>query len=426
MPKKRYITKTARLQNGLRVVCVETPHLSSAYVGLVIGVGSRHESPGDNGLSHFLEHMVFRGTRRYDDARDINAAAESIGGVLDAATYRDHTHYGTLTHPTKIDTALALVSEIVLHPKLRHMHTERTIIKEEMRESFGSRGQMVDVDTLAHALSYPKHPLGQPIEGNEKNVDRFTRRDLSRHWERHYTARNSVLVLAGRVTLAEALPRVKKHFGKMRPGVADATAPPPARDGKPILHWVSDPGAQVDVRVSYAGLPGNDPDFAALNVLSRVIGEGLSSRLHSELIDRKGLAYSLSAGPEVFSDCGTYDFDVAVAPEKLAKTCREIVRFADDAVAHPPTAKELRDAKDRYAIALDFMADAPADLALWVSRTLLQGLDADVDRAAERFFAVTTADCARVSRRIFDRRSLIVCGVGQIAARTHQELRRLF
>ncbi|MCC6809496.1 MAG: insulinase family protein [Deltaproteobacteria bacterium] len=421
---KRPATKITRLANGLRVVCVEAPHLKSAYVGLVIGIGSRHEQAKDNGLSHFLEHMVFRGTRKYEDARDLNAAAESIGGALDAATYRDHTHYGTVAHPSRVDLALELLSEIVLYPKLQHIETERTIIMEEMRESFGARGQLVDVDTLAHQQHYKGHALGQPIEGTVENVERFTRRDLKRHFAACYTAPASVLVLAGNVRLAEVLPRVKRRFLRMSDRAPATTKAPNHAAKKPRLHWVNDPGAQVDLRLCFSGLAAADRDAPALNMLSRVLGEGLSSRLHSDLIDKKALAYSLSAGPEMFADCGTYDFDVAVAPEKLLVTVRELLAFANDAIAKPPTKKELTLAKERYAIGLDFMADAPADLALWTARNLQQDLDVDIDRAAERFFAVTSDDCRRVAARIFDRRTLLACGVGAISKTLRRGLER--
>jgi predicted Zn-dependent peptidase len=221
------------------------------------------------------------------------------------------------------------------------------------------------------------------------------------------------------------LPLVKKYFAKMSDRSAPTTTTPGPRPQKPSFTWVSDPGAQVDLRLSFKGLSARDKDAAALNLLSRVLGEGLSSRLHSDLIDKKGLAYSLSAGPEMFADCGSYDFDVAVAPEKAVSTMKALLAFASDAIKHPPTKAELRDAKDRYTIALDFMVDAPADLALWSARNTLQNIDPDFQHAAERFLSVSPEDCARVARRVFDRDALIAIGVGDLGKTERQALQSL-
>jgi predicted Zn-dependent peptidase len=418
-------TRQAELKNGLRVVAVETPHLSSSYAGLLVNVGSRHEAPSDNGLSHFVEHMVFRGTKSFADVQEINVVAESIGGSLDAATYRDHTLYGTSAHPSKVETAIRLLGEIATSPRFRFIETERRIIKEEMRESFGTRGQMVDIDTLSHAEAYGKHGLAQAIEGTPKLLDRYTVRDLRRHHRRFYTAKNSVLVLAGAVELKRARKTLERIFAGMPSGERIESAAPKARPRKPRFRWVDDAGSQVDLRVSFPGLAAKDPDVPALHVLSRVLAEGLSSRLQAQLIDKRGLAYSLSAGPEFFVDAGSFDFDVMVAPEKIEETLAAILAFARESLRRPPTRTELQDAKDRYRISTDFMRDAPGDLGLWIGRSLLFGVEHDPERAAQAFYSVTREDCARVAKRLFDPATVIVCGVGELPARRKRALSRM-
>ncbi len=417
-----YDIKRAELDNGLRIIAIETPHLASCYAGLLVSLGSRHEVPEDNGLSHFLEHMVFRGTERYPDVQQLNVAVEAIGGSLDAATYRDHTLYGTAAHPSKIDVAIALLGEVATTPRFRFMETERRIIKEEMRESFGARGQMVDIDTLSHAAFYGKHPLGQAIEGTPKRLDAFTLRDLRRHHQRHYAGKNCILVLAGNVSLRRCRKYAERAFARMPKGeLAKSPAPRPRRR-EPLFRWVADAGAQVDLRVSFPAFGGRDADIPALFALSRVLGEGLSSRLQAELVDKRGLAYSLSAGPELFSDCGTFDFDVTVAPDKAEEALAAILAFARDAVRRPPTQAELEDAKARHRIATDFMRDAPGELGLWIGRGLLLDMEHDPEQAARDFYAVTRDDCARAAERIFDRSAVVVCGVGPLKGKAQKAL----
>lgn len=423
---KKLAPRIERLKNGLRVVSVEAPHLASAYVGVMFGVGSRHETPRDNGLSHFLEHMVFRGTANYNDASDLNVAAESAGGALDASTSRDYTLYGTTCHPTKIDVAIELLSEVVLRPKLKHIEIERSIIQEEMRESLGASGIMVDLDTVSHREVYGEHPLGQPIEGTPRTVARFDKADLVRHRNAFYTIPNCVILLAGNISFKEWRATLDKAFAALPDGPPVVVAPPALQRGAPTFKWVDDEGSsQVELRISYPAFGMSDPDHAALVMLGRVLGEGLSSRLHTDLIDGRGLAYSLSTMPSLFADGGTYEIEASVAPAKAVNTLNEMFQFMHRALRSPPTKRELEHSKDKYRINMDFLCDSPSDVAHWIARSLIYGVLADIDLASNQFLGVTTADCARVAKRVLRKESAVVCGVGKLPLSKQKQLRAL-
>jgi predicted Zn-dependent peptidase len=190
------------------------------------------------------------------------------------------------------------------------------------------------------------------------------------------------------------------------------------------VKWVDDPGAQVDVRVCFPGLSIHDRDQHALNVLARVLGDGLSSRLHAQLIDKKGLAYSLSAGPEFFSDCGSFDFDVTVATDKVQHAIKEILRFAKEAQRLKPSRRELDQVRQRYRYSVDFMRDAPADLGLWFGRAHLFGQHEDFATAQQRFMAVKADDCLRVAKRLFSTQSPIAVAVGRAPRRVRAEVQK--
>src|SRR6185503_13851951 len=197
MQKAPYRVFRSRLPSGLRLVTVETPHLHTATICLYVRAGSRYETPAENGLSHFVEHMLFRGSSGFPDSLTLNRAIEELGGTLYAETGRDYSLYQIPLAAGDIARGLAIMGDLFSTPAFRDIELERQIILEEILEDLDDRGRNVNVDDLSRAVAWGSHPLGYTITGPLKNVRRFRDADVRRHFARFYGAANMVLCVAG-------------------------------------------------------------------------------------------------------------------------------------------------------------------------------------------------------------------------------------
>lgn len=413
------------LYNGLGVVVCPRPHLSQAHVALFFGIGSRHETAATNGLTHMLEHMLFRGTRSHPDATALNAAAEDLGGFLEGATYRDHMLLATGCHPAAVIEAMGILGEIALTPRFRALEIERAILREELLETLDSRGRMVDLDNIAHRAVFGPEGLGLPIEGTPDNLERFAVEDLRRHRNAFLTGANAVLSVAGDVEPSAVILAAQEIFGSLSSGEHPRDVPgrPPA--GEPVLRFVRDASSQIDIRVSFRSAPVHHPDYPALVLLARLLADGLASRMHAELVDRRGLAYALHAGLTTYSDDGLFDFDVSVAPNRAAEALDALLDFARASKRFRFTRDELNRARKRYRYGLAFMEDSAADLACWHGRAQLFGHTRDLDALEHRIARVNESRLRWVASTVFNRSGLVVTAVGELARGQHSKMRRI-
>jgi predicted Zn-dependent peptidase len=403
------------LDNGLAVVLCPRPHLSQAYLAFYCGVGSRHEAPENNGVTHVLEHMLFRGTRSFSDATTLNLAAEEFGGFLEGATYRDHVVFATAAHPDALGEAIGILAELVQSPRYRAMEVERAILREELLETLDADGRMVDLDNITHRIVYGNTGLGLPIEGSLKNIERFRIADLEAHRRQFLVGTNSVLSIAGPMDVPRLLARIKRAFGKLPAGSPSLITTPRSPPTAPQVRYVRDAASQVDIRICFCGVPAHDPEYPALVMLARVLADGLGSRMHAELVDRRGLAYALHAGLTTYGDCGMFDFEVSVAPDRAAEVVQAILSFASTATRFRFGDAELARVRRRYRYGIEFMRDSPGDLASWYGRSTLFGVEPQMEMLGRRIERLDEAEIRLAARHVFQRRGLVMAAVGEIA-----------
>lgn len=366
-----YDYRVAELENGLTVVTVEMPHLHSTQLSMFVRVGSRHETKETNGLSHFYEHMIFRGCEEFVDSTSLNSAMEDLGGSLDGYTMRDLTGYQSAVHPDFSLDALQIFGAMFRAPSYPDIDVERRIIIEEMLDAFDDRGRVVDLDTIAHKEAFKGHPLGQPIDGTKKNIRAFSLEDLHKHRKKFYGAKNMVLTLAGRFDRDRCLGTIHQQFGKLPPGKrATETAPKLPLD-TPRFAYIRSDDAQTHMRVSFRTAPDVHEDHTALLMLRRYLDGGFSGRLQVELVERAGLAYEVGADIESYADCGIFDFEFAVAHAKLLLTLETLFRLLSELRAKPVDTAELDRLRRRARIGLEFGLDSASDLSHWFGATQL-------------------------------------------------------
>src|ERR1700753_2484476 len=226
MQKAPYRVFRARMSNGLRVVTVETPYLHTATVCLYVRAGARYETRESNGLSHFVEHMLFRGSSQFPDSLALNRAIEELGGTLYAETGRDYSLYQIPLQAADIERGLEILGDLFSTPAFRDINLERQIILEEILEDLDDRGRNVNVDDLSRAVAWGAHPLGYTITGPLKNVRRFRDADVRRHFNRFYGAANMVLCVAGPLSHARVARWARTSFSDVHAGARRKPEPP--------------------------------------------------------------------------------------------------------------------------------------------------------------------------------------------------------
>jgi predicted Zn-dependent peptidase len=354
--------RRATLENGLRVIAVPQPQLHRAHVALYVRTGSRFETPESNGISHFLEHMLYRGTARLPSAHAVNLAFEQHGGYLYAATQTDYGVFSLTLPPENLAAACALFGEVIAEPAFLDIDIEKGIVCEEILEDLDDEGRQVDADNISRALIYPTHPLGYTITGTETHVRSFDDARLRAHHERHYNAATCVLAFTGAIDPERAIDLAAKGFARFRRGepvVADA---PVHAQKKPRMKIVENVSSQTELRVCLRAIAETASERPALDVLMRVIDDGMSTRLYHRICDAQGLCYDVSAGYDGYEDDGVIDIAAGVQHQRVARVTSEILAMFTELAHEGPTAEELDKAKRRHRWDMTAMLDSAEEV----------------------------------------------------------------
>ncbi len=418
-------SESLTLGNGLRVRLVPLPHLQSATVSFFVRVGSRYETEQTNGLSHFLEHMLYRGTEVHPAAHDLNLAIERLGGTLDAATHVDFTSYDLSLPPETIAKGVGLLAEVLQQPLLSELRTEKQIIREEILEDLNEKGEQIDVDNVSRRLLYPEHPLGFPIVGPVENLDRFETVDLQQHHNRHYNARNSVLCVTGAFDRAEVERTIRAEFEGMPSGSAiEPSRSPEGRAGE-RFSYVHEHGSQTDVRLSFHTPGVSSSEAPALLLLGRVLDDGLSTRVHQTICEERGLAYEAFAGNDSLEDCGVFDFGASVEHRKAPYLVETVLELVSELRRHPPTEDEIEKAKRRHLWDLRTVRDNSEDASHFIGSSALFHLPERVETVADRVERVAPGDIQQAVRRYLDPKDAYLTCVGVLSEALLSDLRGL-
>lgn len=406
------------------MVTVELPHLHTASLVLYVKVGSRLESPEDNGLSHFVEHMLFRGTEAYPSSYAINAAFESLGGTLYAETGRDYSLFQVTLVPGMVESGLELFGEVFSRPRFADLELERQLILEELNEDYDERGAEINSADIARGLLFEGHPLAQRIIGPPGNVERFTEADVRRHFARYYGAENAILVAAGPVEHADVAAAAARHLSRLPSGQAATAQPAVFQQSGARFRHVPDSGSQSSVEVLWRGVPELDPDYMAAVALVRALDDGMSTRLHYRLCDQLGLAYSLGAGIEPLHDVTVMEVSGATANAKVPELVRQLFALVGELKQDGLDGAELTKVKRRFRYDLLSSIDDANAMAGWFGGTGLYYPPTSLEERAERMDQVTAGDVKRAAARVLSRDNLAVVVVGSLTRARLAEVRQ--
>jgi predicted Zn-dependent peptidase len=411
------------LPNGLRVVTLEVPHLHSAMLAVYVRVGSRHETAQNNGVSHFLEHMFFRGSKRYPDTTVMNGLIEDAGGSLNGITMRDQSLYYTPIHPQYLRVGFEVLGDILSAPTLQSLDVEREIILEEMMDEVDVQGRDIDVGNLSKMLVYGDHPLSLKIAGTPKTVHAMTEEMLVEHHRRFYTASNMVLAAAGPVKREAVLEEAARCFGSFETGARVNEEPPKLESGKgPHFLFVAHDESQTELQLSFPCVPESHPDHLPLNLIRAILDDGLTSWLPLNVVERRGLAYSVRAGIDLFDDTAVFELEAACTPAKVVPVVEEMTQQLARLCEEPLSQEELDRVRSRQRIGLDFTRDDLNALAGWYGATELFRQPETFEERLVKLEAITPRQIQEAARRTFTRDNLYLCAVGPAKGRAESKL----
>jgi predicted Zn-dependent peptidase len=341
--------QTTRLPNGIAVLTEHMPGLRSVTAGIWVRRGSRHESPELNGICHFIEHAVFKGTR-HRSARDIAVETDRLGGHLDAYTTHEMTGFTTKVADTALPQAMDLLADLVSNPRFEQedLEWEQKVILEEMKMVEDTPDELLG--ELFNAAYFPNQPLGRPIEGTRETVPTFDHKTTVAFHAREFSYSNLVVAAAGNVDHKRLLELVGRAFdgcesgAGARPHTLESGHPRPAA---PILIEQKNELEQAHLVLATPWPSALNEERYAASLLASVIGGGTSSRLWQKIREERGLAYSVGAAGSAFSDIGVFNVYAGTSPEQLDEVLELALQELREVVQNNVTEEELRIAKDQ-------------------------------------------------------------------------------
>ena len=412
-----------RLSNGLPVILAPLPHLHTVQVSFVVRAGSRFEDPSDSGLSHVVEHMIFRGSATRPSSAALNLAIEEIGGTLDAATHVDFTELSLSLPASQLEDGLLRLAEIVAAPVFADFEVEKKILREELLDDLDDEGRDIDVDNFARKQIFGAHPLGQSITGPLENVMRFSLDDLKRHHARHYVAGNVALAIAGAFSADEAREILDRAFSSLPRGAKITPQAAVGTAGRSRFRALKHTDSQTDVRVSYLTPGEHDPEALSLHLVEHLIDGGMSARLHERIIDRLGLAYYAFANLDPYDDCGVFDLGATVAHENVPTIVESFLALMEDLGREPVPESELERIKQRYLWSLEAILDDAASLASFYATGTIFEKETTLTTLAERIRRVSSDELHALASRLFSRDRAHVACVGVVGDRRAKKIR---
>jgi predicted Zn-dependent peptidase len=388
------------LDNGLTLLTESMPAARSVAVGVWLKRGSRHESPEECGISHFIEHMVFKGTKSRSAER-IAAEVDSIGGYMDAFTTKEYASFHLKVLDEHLPLAVEILGDIVLNPLFdpEEMAKEKKVIFEEINLVEDTPDDLV-MELFTSAF-WPGHPLGRPILGSKRSVGRFRRGHLAGFFGRVYHPGNIIVSAAGHLDHGGTAALVRRHFGALGQGRTPANGRPPRAAARTVTRSKRQL-EQVHICLGTRAHPQTHPDRYVVHILNTVLGGSMSSRLFQNVREKRGLVYAISSGVTAYSDAGILSVYAGTsresAPEVVRLTLEEIRRLRGERI--PPD--ELRRAKDHIKGSLMLSLESSgARMSHLARQEIYFARHFELDEIVAAIEAVTADDVHRVAAELF-------------------------
>ncbi len=376
------------------------PGVESVSAGLWLAVGGRHEAPRVHGVSHFLEHMLFKGTRQRT-AKQLSQSVECVGGYLNAFTAEEMTCYFAKASARHLSIILNVLMDMLLNSTfpVEEINRERGVIIEEVR-MYNDQPAQVATEQLS-ALLWPGHPLGRNLTGTQEGIAAIRRQDLVGHCRRNYHKGNLWIVVAGKTDLEQVKTYLRPWLKKLRTGRQPVVTPVRTPKTGPSVRVIHKVAEQTQLAVGFRGVSRHDSRRYALRLLSVMLGENMSSRLFQTMRERHGLVYEISSSIAHFTDAGQFAVTAGLESANFSKGFRLILETLRAAANRAPSSRELQRAKD-YMLGQFYLGlESTSNRMLWVGESLIAHRRIwQPDQIAERVEAVTPQQVCEIAQAV--------------------------
>jgi len=409
--------KKTKLKNGLKVITNRMPHMQSAAVGIWIKTGGRFESEQYKGIAHYLEHLLFKGSRKYS-CRQIKEYIEGVGGALNGFTSEELTCYLIKIPAGHINLAVDVLSDMVLYPLLDPVEVdkERTVILEELK-MYKDQPQSYMYELLDELL-WPKQPLGQPIIGTVESISRINKGDLAGFQEKYYRASNIVVSAAGLVDHVKLASRIASIFPKNGIALQAEYSAAKEEQSKPQQNIFNKETEQAHLAIGFHAFKRDHALRHALGLLHVVLGANMSSRLFNEVREKRGLAYEIGTQVKRYFDTGAFIVHAGMDNNKVEDAISVILDELNKVKSKPINLDEFKRAKDFYLGQLTLALEDTLDHMLWIGESTI-AMDkaismADIIKAVNKIRRDDILECAKL---IFKEEHLNLSLIGPLKSR---------
>lgn len=405
--------KKTKLKNGLRIITAPIKGTETATVVVMVGVGSRFETEKQAGLSHFIEHMFFKGTEKRPTTLDISAELDAVGGEYNAFTGKDQTGYYAKVDARHIDTALDVVADMFLNSKIEQAEIDKekgTIIQElNMYEDMPMR----NIGDVFENTLYPNHPLGREIVGYKKTIHSFKRKDFMDYIKRFYLANDTVIAVAGKINEKEIVKKLEKYFSKMNLGKKPDFKKVKESQKKPEVRIKFKKTDQTHLMIGARAYDENNKDRYTLSVMSVILGGNMSSRLFIEVREKRGLAYYVRTSTDSFKECGYIASAAGVEHKNLELATKTIWEEYKKITSEKVSEEELNRAKEYIKGKTVMNMEASDEVAMFaIDQEVKRGKILTPEEKFRLIDKVNADDILRVARDVFQKKKMNLVVIG--------------
>lgn len=368
--------------------------------------------------------MLFRGTEQHPSAHLLSTAFEELGGTLDATTAADHGTLGIDVPAESLSAVLPLLATVYAEPLLKDIEIERGVIREEILEDLGEKGEMLDPATLVRQLAFSGHGLGQPITGPLANIEQFSPEQLRAHHARTYVGTDAVIAVAGAVSPDEVTRQLEAAFSRLGSGRAPALVAPQAQTA-PRFQFVAHPGdSQTNVSLSFRCPGHQDGQEPALEMLLRILDDGMATRLYHELCDKRGLCYTACGTFEAYAETGLVEIEADAAHERAPAVLSQMLSVTEDLKGNLVSDAEFERARKRARWQYRSYSDEPGATADFFAMAEISGTAPTPQERLDQLLTVSKEQIRAAAEAIFCARGRNVVAVGS-ASKSKSKLAKL-
>lgn len=413
------------LSNGLTLIELDQPYLHTVAMSVYVKTGSRFESSAQNGISHFLEHMIFRGTQMYPTAFELNLAFEHLGANVIGCTTPDSTEYTVTLPAASAKEGFGLLCQMVTSPHFNEIDTERKIIAEEILEDFDEHNKCIDIDTLSRERIWDKSALGASITGTVHNIMQQGYRELDQWFLQNYVASNMVVCVSGKISTPAFRRHIREILEPIPAGTRNYISPHPQSNSSNNYLHVNKPGSQTQLRLAFKTIGLNHLNYPAVETLLRLIDDGMSTPLHRRIFEDKALAYNIGASLEAYEETGVLNIDAQASHDNILEITVESLQIIQDIKLGHFSKGDFSKAQKRAIWDLESLTDYPGALNSWYGEQELYRNAVHPAEAAQQINILTKTDIVNMAAKIFQNNQLFVTTVGLQSSVQQQKLKAI-